>query len=489
MNARRGYPAVPGIAVYPRGQRWAYRLELASDPMTGKRIRENRSGFSSKDAAWTAALDSKSRHDDGHNVEPSQQTVAQYLTFWLDEISPYVKPSTRQNYLDYVTFYVIPTIGDLRIQDELGTRVLNKFYLHLNQNGRRRKDTNWQLYEYWEVRRDQRGGLGPLPREMAQACGVSVAGAQKAAYRFRAGRFPQVPADPGLAPKTLRNIHHMLCRAFDDAVSWDHLTSNPAKKARLPRVERSRRRANRSTPWAVGELAAWLGVALTDRFAALWMLAATTGMRRSELAGVEIDDVALRQRCLACDATASIDDDHCHACGETTFESRGTVAIGPTRIVVAGRATDSDGKTDAAQRSISVDPITAGLLYAHLKQLRHERTEFGSAYPSHRKLMTMPDGTLPHPDTITVWFNRLVDRAGVRRIRLHDVRHSFATIARDAGINTKIISDRIGHANENVTRQIYLHRSTGLDGEAADTIARLIADALKTPERCDGSIL
>ena len=59
------------------------------------------------------------------------------------------------------------------------------------------------------------------------------------------------------------------------------------------------------------------------------------------------------------------------------------------------------------------------------------------------------------------WFNRLVDRAGVRQIRPHDIRHTYVTLARDHGVDSKILTDRVGHANENVTKQIYTHRSVG----------------------------
>jgi len=79
-----------------------------------------------------------------------------------------------------------------------------------------------------------------------------------------------------------------------------------------------------------------------------------------------------------------------------------------------------------------------------------------------------------HPDTITRRFNRLADRAGVPHIRLHDVRHTYATLSLDAGVETKIISDRPGHASVNVTGQIYGHRSTGNDRQAANKVAGLI---------------
>jgi integrase len=84
-----------------------------------------------------------------------------------------------------------------------------------------------------------------------------------------------------------------------------------------------------------------------------------------------------------------------------------------------------------------------------------------------------------HPDTLTRRFNRLVDRAGVPRIRLHDVRHTYATMAMDAGVNPKLLSDRIGHANELVTLQIYTHRTTGLDRPMAEQLSRMIEGAVR----------
>jgi integrase len=143
--------------------------------------------------------------------------------------------------------------------------------------------------------------------------------------------------------------------------------------------------------------------------------------------------------------------------------------------VVDGKAEDSDGKTDSSfSRTVSLDPITVAYLRRHLAMLDHERRDFGTAYQDHGKLFCHPDGHLIHPDTITRRFNRLVDAAGVPRIRLHDVRHTYATLALDNGVDVKIVSDRLGHANMNVTTQIYTHRSTGRDRDAAAKVAGLI---------------
>jgi integrase len=195
--------------------------------------------------------------------------------------------------------------------------------------------------------------------------------------------------------------------------------------------------------------------ALDDRFAGMWVVAATTGMRRSELAGVERNMLDLDQ---------------------------GTVTIENTRIVVNGHATDSDGKTEGSRRTISLDSFTVAALRRFVEMIEGERDAFGASYPDHGMLMCFEDARRLHPDTVTSRFNRLVDQAGVRRIRLHDVRHTYATLARDLGVNSKIVTDRLGHANETVTQQIYTHPSTGNDRPAAEMIARLIAEALRTDE-------
>jgi integrase len=94
-----------------------------------------------------------------------------------------------------------------------------------------------------------------------------------------------------------------------------------------------------------------------------------------------------------------------------------------------------------------------------------------------------------HADTITDRFNKLVDRAGVKRIRLHDVRHTYATTSLDTGVDPKIVADRIGHANMAYTLTIYTLRSTGRDRRAAETVAGVILGAGWTCGRCGAAYL
>ncbi len=164
---------VPGITVYPRGASWSYRLDLQPDPLTGRRRRENRGGFATEADAWDQAIESQRRHDKGRHVAPSRTTVADFMAEWLDAIQDSLKPSTRQNYDDYISAYVTPTIGSRRLQD-ITVPTLNMLYRHLLTAGRRKADKNTSMYDYWKSRQTERDGLGPNPAEIARKCEVTI---------------------------------------------------------------------------------------------------------------------------------------------------------------------------------------------------------------------------------------------------------------------------------------------------------------------------
>jgi integrase len=152
----------------------------------------------------------------------------------------------------------------------------------------------------------------------------------------------------------------------------------------------------------------------------------------------------------------------------------GTLDIGPTRVVVNGRVIVSDGKTENAQHVLALDPFTLAMLLVHVERLDQERIEFGPDYLDDGWLFCWEDGRPPHPDTITRRFKRLAASAGLPEIDLHDVRHSYATAGRDAKIDWKALSQRIGHSDVAFTMRQYVQTDLEADREVANTLADLI---------------
>jgi integrase len=274
------------------------------------------------------------------------------------------RPSTAANYRTNVKVHVVPLIGDIRLQ-ALTPVQLNAFYAKLQADHRR-------------------------------------------------------DGQP-LAPKSVRNIHAMLHKALKDALRWGLVTRNVADAGDAPNGLSPEMHA-----WTAEQLRAFLAHARRDRLFAAWMLFATTGMRRGEVAGLRDLDLAA-----------------------------GWVAPRRPRVVVNHQVHVSDPKTVAGRRLLALDPATVAALREHLDLRRAERAQlagWGVQVEASGLLFTEIDGTALHPDRFRNRFKRLAanvewEQDGARRvglppIRLHDVRHTYATVALQAGVPVKVVSER-----------------------------------------------
>ena len=98
---------------------------------------------------------------------------------------------------------------------------------------------------------------------------------------------------------------------------------------------------------------------------------------------------------------------------------------------------------------------------------------FDRDYADTDRIFVWKDGRPIHPDVIRQRFNRLAARCGLPHIRLHDIRHSYATAALKAHVNPKIVSQRLGHSSVGFTLSVYSHALPGIDRDAASTMAGL----------------
>ncbi len=251
-------------------------------------------------------------------------------------------------------------------------------------------------------------------------------------------------ADGGLSPKTVRYIHTTLHKALGDAVDADILGVNPATKAKPPKPRATA--TDKLQFWRVDELAAFLRHVEGTRLEALWYLLAMTGMRRGEALGLRWSD---------------IDFDAMRLSVRNTFTSVEYTIVASTP------------KTHRA-RVIDLDERTIAKLRAHHERQLSEKAEWKNDYVNNDLAFPRENGTPSHPDGITQRFENEVKRAGLRRIRLHDLRHTHATIALGAGIPVKVISERLGHETPAFTLKQYAHVIPGMQAEAAAQIASLV---------------
>ena len=123
---------------------------------------------------------------------------------------------------------------------------------------------------------------------------------------------------------------------------------------------------------------------------------------------------------------------------------------------------------------MTLDVGTVAALREHRTRQLEQRLAVGPRWQESGLLFTWPDGRPIHPERFSRWFEQHARAAGLPKIRLHDVRHSYATAALAAGIPAKIVSERLGHANIAITMDTYSHVLPGLDEQAAGTVAQLI---------------
>jgi len=248
-----------------------------------------------------------------------------------------------------------------------------------------------------------------------------------------------------LSPSTVRRVHNTAHGALRDAVRWGHLRVNPATAAVKPRQPTVGSRD--IATWTAGELRSFLTHTSDDRLYALWRLAATTGMRRGEVLGLRWLDVDVAARRLAVRQTAT---------------------------AISSRIVFGEPKTMRGKRNVALDADTVVALESWKRLQEREQTAWGDTWTPTGLVFSREDGTLIHPDLISKWFVRHVRESGVRPIRLHDLRHTHASLALQAGVSAKVVSERLGHATVAFTLDVYSHVIPGLQEDAADRIAALV---------------
>ena len=255
----------------------------------------------------------------------------------------------------------------------------------------------------------------------------------------------------GLSRKTVRNVHVMLHRALEDAVAADRIKRNPAARAKPPTASKARRPAAERATWSRKEAAAFLSFVAEDRLHALYRLVLTTGLRRSEILGLPWAHVEL-------------DDGHL-----AVVQALVEVNHGPKLKPVP--------KTEHSRRRLAIDTETLRVLREHRRAQLEERLRQAHTHKDAGMVFAREDGTPIRPAWLSRTFARLAADAGLPDLSprpFHGLRHTYATLALEAGVPIEVVSTRLGHASIAITADIYQHVRPRLDREAAEAVAALI---------------
>ncbi len=252
------------------------------------------------------------------------------------------------------------------------------------------------------------------------------------------GRVDRVEAKgqpKGLSAKTVRNIHQILSSALKLAQEQRLILSNPAEGCALPRVEHQEMKTLTTV-----QLASFFREARESGVFELYYLELATGLRRGELLGLKWEDVDL---------------------------DRGDLRVRRQVSRINGEVVEAPLKTKNAYRILPLAEDTVSVL-------KEQRRKVGNSpwvFPS-------PNGGPISPDSVLHMLHRVLKRAGLPKVRFHDLRHTFATLALQNGVDVKTVSGMLGHFSAGFTLDTYAHITSAAQRQAAQTMGSVLSETL-----------
>lgn len=291
------------------------------------------------------------------------------------------------------------------------------------------------------IERHVKPALGRIPLAKLQAHMIQSFYNEKLTSGRKDGRG-------GLSTREVRYFHAIIHGALEQAVKEGLLARNVAAATSPPTVKNKPMR-----PLTEDELLAFLAAAREERFFAAYLLAATTGLRRGELLGLCWDSVDLTGGALVVQRQLlPLKND----------EGKLTVVL------------DDATKSQSGRRSIALTEDAVCALKAHRKKQLEEKLLLGPAYQDHGLVFCNEDGTPLDPRSFTRRFQRVLEKAGLPKVRLHDLRHTHASLLLSRGVHPKVVQERLGHASITMTMDLYSHLFPNLQEAAAATLNGLV---------------
>jgi integrase len=246
-----------------------------------------------------------------------------------------------------------------------------------------------------------------------------------------------------LSRTTVSHHHTCLHRALEMALKWELISRNPADAITPPRPQRSEMHTMNED-----DLHMFLEAVQRTPYHVLFYLALFTGMRRSELLALRWCDVDL----LLCQVYVTRSLHHLRT-GEIVFRTP---------------------KTAKGRRMVSLSPSAAMLLQEHKDKQEATRASLGIPLKDDDMVFSDLEGKPLLPDTVSHVWTKLVKRTGLKGIRLHDARHTHASLMLKQGVHPKVVQERLGHATISTTLDLYSHVTPGLQQAAAEGFDKMV---------------
>jgi integrase len=243
--------------------------------------------------------------------------------------------------------------------------------------------------------------------------------------------------DRVLSARTVQYVHSILRRALEDARREELTGRNVAREVSPPRYER-----REFEPLSPQEARALLAVAADDRLYAAYVLALLLGLRRGELLGLRWSAVDLR---------------------------RGTLRVQVSLQRVGGQLAFTSPKTRRSRRAMPLPRAVVKVLREHKQRQAVERAE-AELWADEDLVFATSIGTPIEPRNLSRHFEALRDRAKLRKVRFHDLRHGCASLLFELGVPLRMVMEILGHSQISTTSDIYTHVMPAQYREVADAL-------------------
>jgi len=303
------------------------------------------------------------------------------------------------------------------------------------------RPTTWESYKY-QVNGHIIPALGHLKLAQLQTAHIQRLYNEK----LHGGRLDG--KDGGLSPKSVRYIHTVIHSALEQAKKEGMVTINPADAVKLPKREQKEIKY-----LDMADAAIFLAMAKESKHFAAFYLALNTGMRRGELLGLRWKDIDFEA-------------------GQLTV-NQGLVRVSGQGLVF------QEPKTKLSNRVINLAPAVVQVLKEHKKRQNETRLKAGGAYREDLGLVFANElGEPICPRAFTRVFERLIKKAGLD-VTFHGLRHTFATLALEQGVDVKTIQETLGHHSSAFTMDVYSSVTAKMKREAADKVGNLLASLME----------